>query len=126
MTNPIQELIKRQDNDYDKKFDWKDCGNFKPKDTTIRKCYICGFDTQFCENCGHDHHIVKKDIAIKDFLSQCRQELLDEVVKMIENELKIDGKPSDDTMELHLAIAYSDGKRKTLEKLLSQLTKLKE
>ncbi len=92
---------------------------------------MCGFDTQFCENCGYDHHIVKKDIAIKQFLSQCRQELLDEVVKIGEETLTIDVNKYE---WLDNNKKWKDGIEPCIEcenesrirKFLENLTKLKE
>lgn len=37
--------------------DWKSCENPFFDDSTIRPCYKCGIDTQFCQNCKFDHHI---------------------------------------------------------------------
>ena len=91
---------------------------------------MCGFDTQFCENCGYDHHIVKKDIAIKQFLSQCRQELLDEVVKMIEEDIEITkafaNKKQQEGDTKDTTLGYISGRLACDNDILSNLTKLKE
>jgi hypothetical protein len=59
--------------EFDRQFDWKDCGSFLAKDEIIRPCYECGFDTQFCANCTHDHHVVDRDDAIKERILNLRR-----------------------------------------------------
>jgi len=73
MTNPIQELIKRQDDILEKKFAYsvsKGMGWKKPKGKyALGKTEDLQVHTSFSK--------------LKEYFSQCRQELLDEVVKMI-------------------------------------------
>jgi len=106
MTNPIQELIKRQDDEWDKLHNLI----FSPYLTNDRI-----------------EELNKRNQEVKYFLSQCRQELLDEVVKMIRLEADWNSILSGDFID-------NDGKAKaTLTKYfiikqdtISKLTKLKE
>ncbi len=93
MTNPIQELIKRQDEEFNSRF---------PK-ILVSDELSEGYD-------GKEY--------LKQFLSRCRQELLDEVVKM--------GKQIQKKHDVRLPTLYHDGYYNGIYDLLSQLTKLKE
>ena len=73
MTNPIQELIKRQDEEFEEKFVPLKKGFSELKDWTQE---LTGTTANY--------------MTLKNFLSQCRQELLDEVVKIGEETLTID------------------------------------
>ena len=69
MENVNQE-VERIVEEFEDKFNWKDCGNFEETETDniIRPCHKCGYGVQFCVNCGFDHHVIKHEVAIKDWL----------------------------------------------------------
>ena len=73
--------------EFDKKFNWKDCGNENFQDDIIRECYQCGFRTKYCVNCHRDHHIDDKNYCIKQFiynlLSHQRESIREEMKKII-------------------------------------------
>ena len=69
-TLTTEQEVERIVKEFEDKFNWKNCGNFEEVETDniIRPCHKCGYGVQFCANCGFDHHVIKHEVAIKDWL----------------------------------------------------------